>query len=145
MRVISSLLALMLLSACGAPTTMARMPVQQMAAMSAPRAVTTISVAEAHDWLADPNASWTLIDLRTPAEFATGHLQNASNLNFYATDFRAKLEGMNRHQPIIMYCQSGNRSGKALEMMREMGFRNVYDIKGGILAWQAAGYAIASR
>ncbi|HEY9842181.1 MAG: rhodanese-like domain-containing protein [Candidatus Sericytochromatia bacterium] len=147
MRVLSSLLPLLILSACGtqfpqmAQRAPLRSPLQAMRATT-PRAVTTISVAEAHQWLADPNASWKLIDVRTPEEFAQGHLQEAALMNFYDADFREKLLNMDRNQPYIIYCRSGNRSGKALAMMRELGFRNAYDIQGGILAWQAAGFAV---
>ncbi|MGV3526134.1 MAG: rhodanese-like domain-containing protein [Candidatus Sericytochromatia bacterium] len=108
------------------------------------RAVTQISVQEAKQWLADPQAKWLLLDLRTPAEIARGHVAGAAPLNFNAPDFRTRLEQMDRNQPTIIYCQSGNRSGKALEIMREMGFRNVYDVRGGILAWQAAGFPLVS-
>lgn len=130
------------LSACGTAAINPMMrtnPTMQTRAMSAPRAVTTITVKEANEWLADPNSTWKLIDIRTPEEFATGHLKNAELMNFYDKDFRDRLLNMNRHQPTIIYCRSGNRSGKALEMMRELGFRNTYDIQGGTLAWQAAG------
>lgn len=105
-------------------------------------AVTTIRAQEAFDWLSDPKATWQVIDVRTPEEFQTNHLQNAQLMNFYDKDFRDKLLNMNRHQPYIIYCQSGNRSGKALNMMRELGFKNAYDIQGGIVAWQNAGYPV---
>lgn len=105
-------------------------------------AVTSISVKEAHEWLADPNASWKLLDLRTPEEFAQGYLKSAQMLNFYASDFREHLLNMDRNQPYIIYCRSGNRSSQALKMMRELGFRNVYEVQGGILAWQSAGYPV---
>lgn len=107
-----------------------------------PQAVTTISPQEAHQWLSDPQAQWLVLDVRTPAEFAQGHLKHAVLKNFYDPDFKAQLEQMNRHQPTILYCRSGNRSAKTLAMMRELGFRNVYEIQGGILAWQAAGYPL---
>ena len=144
MRGILCLSLTLFLSACGtaAINPMARInPTLQMQtrAMSPSRAVTTITVKEANEWLADPNSSWQLLDIRTPEEFATGHLKDATLMNFYDKDFRDRLLNMNRHQPTIIYCRSGNRSGKALEMMRELGFRNVYDIQGGTLAWQAAG------
>lgn len=132
-------------SACQSPAVSglrSTNPAPLQAASLQGQAVTRISVQEAHDWLADPNAQWLLLDLRTPDEFATGHLANATLMNFYDADFRDRLLTMNRHQPTLIYCRSGNRSGQALAMMRELGFRNVYDIGGGIMAWQNAGYAI---
>lgn len=106
------------------------------------QAVTTIQAAEAFDWLSDPNATWLVLDVRTPQEYASGHLENAVLQDFYAADFREQLLNMDRHQPMILYCRSGNRSGQALQMMRELGFKNAYDIRGGIQAWQAAGYPV---
>lgn len=138
-----SALLLTTLTACASqPQTQATGVFTRQAASA--RAVTQISVQEAQQWLADPQAKWLLLDLRTPGEIARGQLAGATPLNFNAPDFRTRLEQMDRNQPTIIYCQSGNRSGKALEIMREMGFRNVYDVRGGILAWQAAGFPLVT-
>ncbi|PIQ28002.1 rhodanese-like domain-containing protein [bacterium (Candidatus Blackallbacteria) CG17_big_fil_post_rev_8_21_14_2_50_48_46] len=140
-------LALLALSACSAqtlPLPAARLPMN-LSVQRAPiqtQAMVTITPQEAHDWLADPNAQWLVLDVRTPEEFAQGHLTGATLKNFYDTNFKAQLEQMNRHQPTILYCRSGNRSGQTMTMMRELGFRNVYEIKGGIMAWQAAGFSV---
>lgn len=123
---------------------MARLPDAGISISNNQRAVTTIDVKEAHEWLADPNASWMVIDVRTPEEFRTGHLKNAQLMNFYDPGFRNQLLNMNRHQPYIIYCRSGNRSKKALNMMQELGFKNAYDIGGGIKAWRKAGYPTES-
>lgn len=143
-RFATLLLALGALAACQANPRPSVLPASTAvtAANVQNQAVMSISVQEAQAWLADPNAQWQLLDLRTPEEFATGHLENATLMNFYDADFRDRLLTMNRHQPTIIYCRSGNRSGQALEMMRELGFRNVYDMQGGIMAWQRAGYPV---
>ena len=143
-------LALILLSltACSAqPTLLARAPLALQAQSIQPvrpLAVTSISAQEAHDWLSDPHSQWLVLDVRTPEEFAQGHLANATLKNFYDADFKAQLEQINRWQPTILYCRSGNRSAKTLTIMRELGFRNVYEVKGGIQAWQAAGFPLQS-
>lgn len=143
-RLLASFGGLGLLVACQSAPSASIVPHASVATVSRVQrqAVTGISVQEAQAWLADPNAQWQLLDLRTPEEFATGHLENASLMNFYDADFRDRLLTMNRHQPTIIYCRSGNRSGQALEIMRELGFRNVYDMQGGIMAWQRAGYPL---
>lgn len=143
-------LLLLALSACSAPQlpVASQLPISfqaQRVPQAHPQAVITITPQEAHAWLADPHAQWLVLDVRTPEEFAEGHLQNATLKNFYAPDFKTQLEQMNRHQPTILYCRSGNRSGKTLALMRELGFRNVYEIKGGILAWQSAGYPLVKQ
>lgn len=106
------------------------------------QAVTTIAVTEAHQWLQDPNALFKVLDLRTPAEYAEGHLTKSTLLNFYDPGFKTALLNMDRNQPYMIYCRSGNRSGQALEQMRELGFKNVYNLKGGILAWSAQQYPL---
>lgn len=106
------------------------------------QAVTTIAVTEAYQWLQDPNATFVVLDLRTPQEYAGGHLAKSTLMNFYDPGFKTALLDMNRHQPYIIYCQSGNRSGQALEQMRELGFKNVYNLKGGILAWSGQQYPL---
>lgn len=147
---LSTALAALALTACASqPMLMpsaSRMPAALQAQRAQnnfkPQAVVTISPQEAHDWVMDPQSQWLVLDVRTPEEFAQGHLKNATLLNFYDADFKTKLEDMNRHQPTILYCRSGNRSGQALEIMRALGFKNVYEVRGGILAWQASGFPV---
>lgn len=79
----------------------------------------------------------TIIDVRTGAEYAEEHLPGATVIDFYAPDFRARLEALPRDDAYALYCRSGNRSGQTLAIMRELGFVNVIDLQGGIVAWQA--------
>lgn len=151
MRLLTVLTTLTLLSACSSPAVnsvnmMSAAPLRSQSAASTSqarvvltRAVTTISPQEASQWLADPHSSWKIIDLRTPQEVAGGIIKGATLMNFNAPGFREQLLNLDRNQPFIIYCASGKRSVKALEMMRELGFRNAYDIQGGTMAWQAAG------
>lgn len=80
-----------------------------------------------------------LVDVRTPEEFAQGHLQGAVNMDFYAGDFQNQLKTLDPEKPVLVYCRSGGRSGNAATMLGEMGFKKVVDLQGGITAWQAAG------
>jgi len=84
-------------------------------------------------------ADRVVIDTRTAEEFGSGHLPQAINLDFYAPDFRAQLQQLDRDTPYAIYCRSGNRSGQTLSLMKALGFTNVQDLRGGIVAWQAAG------
>lgn len=77
-----------------------------------------------------------LIDVRTPEEFAQGHIDGALNLNFYDDDFTQQLEQkLDKGRPVMLYCRSGNRSGQAASEMVTMGFKELYDLKGGFMAW----------
>ena len=82
-----------------------------------------------------------LIDVRTAEEFATGHLQGATNLDLRAVDFDSRLASLAKGSTYAVYCHSGNRSGQALERMAAAGFTNVADLSGGITAWTAGGRA----
>ncbi len=72
-----------------------------------------------------------LIDVRTPSEFSSGHLDGAVNINFNDASFDTKIGQLNKSQPVFIYCQAGGRSGKAYKKMKAMGFEQVYDMEGG--------------
>ncbi len=76
-----------------------------------------------------------LIDVRTPAEFAKGHLEGAKNMNFNAATFENEINQLDKSQPTFIYCHSGGRSGKAYKKMKAQGFTKVYDMKGGYSAY----------
>ena len=68
--------------------------------------------------LARPPAGLVVLDIRTPEEFRDGHLPGARNLDFFAPDFRQRLEALARGDaPVLLYCRSGNRSGQALSLI----------------------------
>jgi thioredoxin 1 len=77
----------------------------------------------------------TLIDVRTPSEFASGHIPNAGQLNYYALDFGKKLLLLPKDQPIYLYCNTGYRSKKAAEILARNGYSRVYNLKYGIMEW----------
>ena len=80
-----------------------------------------------------------LVDVRTPGEYAEGHLQNAVNIDWNSDDFAAQAEKLDRSKPVFVYCLAGSRSSSAAESFRNMGFKEVYDLKGGIMKWRKAG------
>jgi rhodanese-related sulfurtransferase len=86
--------------------------------------------------------SFHLVDIRTPEEFATGHIKGAKLMDFYASDFRSRLSTLPRDAKVVLYCRSGNRSGQALSAMKELGFKDASHIAGGINAWRSQSLAI---
>jgi rhodanese-related sulfurtransferase len=80
-----------------------------------------------------------LLDVRTPEEFAAGHIAGAENIDFYAADFAGRLDALDQGERYVVYCRSGNRSGQATALMAGKGFGSVTDVDGGIVAWEAAG------
>jgi len=84
-------------------------------------------------------AGTVILDVRTAAEFAAGHLPGAVNADVESADFTAALAGLDKNAPYAVYCHSGRRSGIALHQMKTLGFAHAYDLAGGIAAWTAAG------
>jgi rhodanese-related sulfurtransferase len=76
-----------------------------------------------------------LLDVRTPSEFNGGHIKGAENIDFTGSDFREKVAKLDREKPVLIYCHSGNRSGKASMILKELGFKEVYDLQGGFSNW----------
>ncbi|HRO76562.1 MAG TPA: rhodanese-like domain-containing protein [Crocinitomicaceae bacterium] len=81
------------------------------------------------------NKSIQLVDVRTPEEFAEGHLENAVNININSSNFAKQVEKLDKSKPVYIYCRSGGRSRTAGATLEKMGFKEIYDLKGGILYW----------
>ncbi|MCP5029322.1 MAG: rhodanese-like domain-containing protein [Actinomycetia bacterium] len=89
--------------------------------------------------LEDPPADLVILDVRTPDEYAEGHIEGSVLLDFYAADFAELLAGLDPEVPYLVYCRSGNRSGQTTQLMEGLGFSTVYDVDGGVIAWAEAG------
>ena len=85
-----------------------------------------------------------VLDVRTPAEYASGHLPQAKNIDIEGSGFAAGIAALDKNATYAVYCHSGNRSGTALEQMTAAGFTHVYDLAGGIGAWQNMGGPMAT-
>lgn len=97
-----------------------------------------LTVNEFNDKLKQtPNAQ--LIDVRTPGEFAGGHLENAINCDWNGDNFESQIKELDKQKPVFVYCLSGGRSASAASSMRSAGFKTVYEMNGGMMKWRAAG------
>ena len=85
----------------------------------------------------DGDSDFVILDVRTPEEFAEGYVENAVNIDFYEDVFPDELDGLDRDKTYLIYCRSGSRSGKTFKMMENLGFKDVYNMKGGIESWRA--------
>lgn len=83
-----------------------------------------------------------IIDVRTPQEFHAGHIEGAKVIDFYDKGFREKLKSLDKEATYLVYCRSGNRSGKTLHMMKQLGFQSAYNMKGGMKAWIKMQYPV---
>ena len=100
---------------------------------------TIASKAFAEKMASTPNPQ--ILDVRTPEEFTSDHIDNAKNINWLGTTFVSDVEKLDKSQPVFVYCKSGGRSQKAAEKLNELGFKTIYQLDGGILKWDAAGYS----
>ncbi len=82
---------------------------------------------------------FTLVDVRTPEEYAEGYIKGAVNVNFKKRTFPDYINAIAKDKPVGIYCRSANRSGKAAFIMQSLGFKHVYDLDGGVKAWKKAG------
>lgn len=85
----------------------------------------------------------TVIDVRTPAEFAAGHVDGSENIDVSAGSFEQQVEQLDKDEEYVVYCQSGNRSAQAADTMAELGFTEIVD-GGGIVDLQSAGADIVA-
>lgn len=91
------------------------------------------------------NEHAVLIDVRTPDEFAQGHIQGAMNINVEGSDFDSQIANLDKTKTYAVYCHSGRRSGIATKAMETAGFVHMYDLEGGISAWQSAGGEVVTN
>ena len=89
------------------------------------------------------NQSFVILDVRTPSEFANGHIENAVNLDYYSETFKNALNRLDYNKTYLIYCRTASRSGRVLDLMKELGFKEVYNIAGGITDWKEAGLPTA--
>lgn len=92
---------------------------------------------------ATPNAQ--ILDVRTPEEFASEHIDKATNINWLGDDFVTNVENLDKSKPVFVYCKSGGRSAKASAKLAELGFKTIYELQGGIMKWNAAGFSKSSE
>lgn len=82
------------------------------------------------------------VDVRTPMEFNQGHIEGAINIDFMANDFADQLKQLDTDKPIVIYCRTGRRSGLTTRTLVEIGFKDIYDLKGGTISWQRQGFKL---
>lgn len=85
------------------------------------------------------NPNFVILDVRTPEEFLGVYIENAVNLDYYSDTFRNDLDKLDKNKTYLIYCRSGRRSENALNIMKELDFREVYNMLGGIIKWKSEG------
>lgn len=84
-----------------------------------------------------------VLDVRTPKEFAAGHIAGATNINSQSADFMKVIAGLDTNQAYLVHCAVGGRSTQALPKLQKLQFQSIYHLDGGIKAWEKAGLPVA--
>ncbi|QQX77107.1 MULTISPECIES: rhodanese-like domain-containing protein [Aequorivita] len=85
------------------------------------------------------NQNLQLVDVRTQEEYGEDHLKTAQNICVTDDDFKEKVAKLDKNEPVYLYCRSGKRSARAAQIMKDMGFKEIYDMEGGFLNWESQG------
>ncbi len=88
------------------------------------------------------NPDFVILDIRTPAEYKAGHLEDAALLDYYSKDFLKKMRALDKSKTYLIYCRSANRSTRALGLVKDMGFASLYNMDRGIIGWGQNGFPI---
>lgn len=84
----------------------------------------------------------TILDVRTPEEWAEGTLKGATKINYKGDTFEQDIETLDKNIPVYVYCRSGGRSASAADVLKEKGFTKIYNLDGGITSWQENGFEV---
>ena len=90
--------------------------------------------------IAEPGV--VILDVRTAGEFAAGHIEGAINIDVEGMQFESGIAELDKSATIAVYCQSGRRSGIAVDKMSEAGFTSLFNLQTGIADWQANGFPV---
>lgn len=103
----------------------------------------TVNAQQFDEQVSEDNA--VLLDVRTAEEYSLGRIPGAINIDYYSNDFQAQIAELDREGNYKIYCNSGNRSSSALELMKSLGFTNVTELAGGIQSWAGQGYEVCTN
>lgn len=80
---------------------------------------------------------FVILDVRTPEEFESGHIEGAININYHSEAFVGDLDKLAKNKIYLVYCRTGRRSSDTVDIMTRQGFKELYRIDGDIIKWKA--------
>ena len=87
------------------------------------------------------NPNFVILDVRTPEEFNSGHIQNAINIDYKNPDFKENVDKLDKSKTYAVYCRSGRRAVPSSDIMADLGFEDIYQF-GGVEQWKEEGYTL---
>ena len=106
---------------------------------SKPASITNVTADEVYKMLSS-NKDYFILDVRSKEEFDSGHIEGAYLLP--VSELENRLAELPQDKPIIVYCRSGSRSTSAANILLEKGFKEIFNMKGGITEWQSKGFPV---
>ncbi len=88
------------------------------------------------------NPEFVILDVRTAQEYQSGFIAGAVNIDFYAADFKTRINELDKNKIYLVYCRTANRSGQTATIMKSLKFKEVYDLSGGVVAWSQKGFPL---
>ena len=110
-----------------------------IACVSSPKKQTQMNELAPDAWaeLQEQTSESVILDVRTEEEFESGYIKGALNMDIRGgPDFLDSIESLDKSKSYFLYCRSGARSGQACQLMSQMGFSALYNLDGGVLAWE---------
>ena len=106
--------------------------------------IIAVSAKEAADLIDKHNgdSAFAILDIRTPGEFQSGHLSKSILIDFYSQTFVDQLSRLDKEKTFLIYCRTGNRSTKSLEIFKKLKFQKVYHMASGISTWKSEGFPV---
>ena len=98
---------------------------------------------QAHKLIEDNanNPDFVILDVRTPGEYNSGHIENAVNVDYKSESFKDEVNKLDNNKTYAVYCHSGRRAAASADIMEQLGFKSIFEI-GGVKQWQEAGYEL---
>ena len=100
------------------------------------------TVSELKETISDVDHELVLLDVRTQSEYNVGHIKNAINISHDHILEKPELVAQFKDSQMVVFCRSGVRAGKVIQMLESLGFQDIIDIDGDMLAWSKAGYSV---
>lgn len=109
---------------------------------SSSQEIANITPEELADMLNNPEVQ--CVDVRTDAEVDQGKIMGAKHIDIYDPAFATNIDKLDKDQPIVVYCAVGGRSAQAASQLKEMGFKQIYNLEGGMRSWKSKGYPVSA-
>ena len=103
--------------------------------------ITAVSPSEAAELITKHrgDANFVILDIRTPAEYQSGHIKDAVMIDYYSKSFVDEIGRLDKEKSYLVYCRSGNRSARSMGLLKKLQFQKIYHLEAGINSWNSAG------